>query len=112
MPIVTARSKSFQRLKTKPLRTSVFEALRGAIIAGRLRPGDPIREVPLGRELGVSQNTVREALLQLEARGLVVRTPNKQTTVTNLSRADIWERVCLRIILEAVCINPRRPPNG
>lgn len=94
-----------QKLKSGPLRSQVFETLRDAIIAGNYQPGDALREISLARELGVSQNTVREALLQLEQTGLVVRTPNKNTTVTRLSPSDIAERVSIRMALEPlVCM--------
>ena len=63
------------------------------------RPGDPLRELHLARELGVSQATVREGLVQLERLGLVVRTPNIGTHVTKLSRQEIEERVELRKLL-------------
>ena len=89
-----------QKLKSGPLRSQVFELLRDAIVAGRYQPGDALREISLARDLGVSQNTVREALLQLEQTGLVVRTPNKNTIITRLSPADIAERVILRMALE------------
>jgi DNA-binding GntR family transcriptional regulator len=94
-----------QRLKAGPLRSQVFDLLRDAIIAGKYAPGEPLREISLARDLGVSQNTVREALLQLEQTGLVVRTPNKNTTITRLSSSDIAERVSTRMALEPlVCI--------
>lgn len=87
-------------LKTGPLSTLAFERLRDAIFAGRLKAGDPLRELHLARELNVSQATIREALVQLEQLGLVVRTPNIGTHVTRLSREEVGERVALRIVLE------------
>jgi DNA-binding GntR family transcriptional regulator len=86
--------------KRKPLRQEVLESVQDAIISGRYQPGDLIREIPLAQELGVSQNTIREALLQCERLGLVVRTPNRHTAVTRLSDADVAERVALRYVLE------------
>lgn len=48
---------------------------------GRLNPGDVIDEQPLVEEFGVSRTPVREALLQLEAMGLVQRQPRKGAVV-------------------------------
>ncbi|MPZ19411.1 MAG: FCD domain-containing protein [Luteitalea sp.] len=93
-------SLPLQPLKTGSLSTQVFETLRTAIFAGQFQPGDPLRELHLARDLNVSQATIREALVQLERLGLVVRTPNVGTQVTKLSRQDIAERVELRTILE------------
>lgn len=91
-----------RKLKSGPLRAQVVDVLRHAIISGQYQPGEALREISLAQDLGVSQNTVREALVQLEQTGLVVRTPNKNTTVTRLSPGDIAERVSLRILLEPV----------
>jgi DNA-binding GntR family transcriptional regulator len=76
------------------------DALRSAIYAGRFKPGDPVRELQLARELRVSQTTVREALLQLEHAGLVEREANRGTRITRLSDEDVRERVAVRIVLE------------
>lgn len=51
------------------------------IDAGRLNPGDVIDEAELVAEFAVSRTPVREAILQLEAMGLVRRLPRKGATV-------------------------------
>ena len=76
-------------------------SIRGAIYAGRLKPGEAVREMQIARELRVSQTTVREALLQLEHAGLVVREPNRGTRITILSEEDVRERIGVRIVLES-----------
>jgi DNA-binding GntR family transcriptional regulator len=48
---------------------------------GRLNPGDVIEEALLVAEFGVSRTPVREALLQLEAMGLIRRLPRKGAVV-------------------------------
>lgn len=48
---------------------------------GRLNPGDLIDETALVEEFAVSRTPVREAILQLEATGLVKRLPRKGATV-------------------------------
>src|SRR5690349_1209969 len=78
----------------------VIDAIRDAIYNGRFQPGEPVRELALAHELRVSQTTVREALLQLEHDGLVVREANRGTRVTTLSESEIRERVEVRIVLE------------
>lgn len=78
----------------------VLQILREAILSGELQPGDPLKEAHLARQLNVSQVPVREALLQLEHLGLVVRVPDKGTTVTKLSRAEMLELLEVRAHLE------------
>ena len=77
------------------------EALREAIFSGQVQPGQTLREAHLAVSLGVSQASVREALMTLEHAGLVVRN-NRETTVTRLTLADLHERVRLRANLESV----------
>lgn len=98
--IVGMRRRSLAPVKSGSLRQQVKEAIRGAIFQGRFQPGDPMRELDLARDLRVSQATVREALLELEQAGLVHRIPNKETTVTKLSRQELIERNTIRTMLE------------
>lgn len=88
-----------------PVRTlsksrEVFERLRDAIWSGDLAPGTALREAHLAKQLNVSQVPVREALLQLEHLGLVVRVPDRGTTVTQLSRTEIEQMMDVRRHLE------------
>src|SRR5581483_4295875 len=85
-----------------PIYSQVGEAIKDAIFSGRLKPGDPLREVHLAAELSVSQGSVREALVQLQNSGMVVRIPNKETIVTKLSSDEVRERLMMREALEAL----------
>jgi DNA-binding GntR family transcriptional regulator len=84
------------------LKAHAASNIREAIFGGKFAPGDALRELHLARELKISQATVREALAQLEREGLVVRVPNKETVVTNLSRQEVRERLTLRVVLEGI----------
>jgi DNA-binding GntR family transcriptional regulator len=55
----------------------IIARLTERIDLGLLNPGDPLDEADLARDFGVSRTPVREALLQLEAMGLVRRLPRK-----------------------------------
>lgn len=98
--MAAAAVSRLEPVKSGTLSTQVFERLRAAIFSGDLRPGDALRELHVARDLKVSQATVREALVQLEQFGLVVRTPNIGTHVTRLTPQEIQERVALRTLLE------------
>src|SRR5262245_48311324 len=93
-------SLSLKPVKNRALSDDVFETLRDAIFSGKLKPGDPLRELRLAKDLSVSQATVRDALVKLERFGLVVRVPNKETIVTRHSSREIRERVAIRAALE------------
>lgn len=60
---------------------SLVSILLDRIDLGRLNPGDVILEQELIEEFKVSRTPVREALLQLEATGLIRRLPRKGATV-------------------------------
>ena len=54
-----------------PLRQQVLEALRRAIVSGRLAPGQRLTERALIEMMGVSRTVIREALRQVEAEHIV-----------------------------------------
>lgn len=60
---------------------SLISTLLDWIDKGRLNPGDVLDEPALVQEFAVSRTPVREAVLQLEAMGLVRRLPRKGATV-------------------------------
>ncbi len=78
----------------------VAEALRTAILDGQLLPGDPLREVPLAEELGVSRNSIREAVRILEGQYLVRYAMNRGTVVAEFSDAEIDDLFAAREVLE------------
>lgn len=86
------------------LKDRAVGAIRDAIFSGQLAPGDPLRELHLAKELQVSQPTVREALLELERSGLVVRKANIETTVSNMTAAEIRDRIEVRTLLEKAAL--------
>lgn len=88
--------------RTRGLAYAVAEQIRQAIFAGTFAPGALLREIALARQYRVSQATIREALQQLEAVGLVLRTPRVGTAVTRLTPKEIRERVELRTMLEVL----------
>lgn len=93
--------------KLKPARSTTLKArvvgaIRDAIFSGGFAPGEPLRELHLAHTLNVSQPTVREALFELEKQGLVVRTPNVKTVVTNLTSDEVREQIEVRLLLEKV----------
>jgi DNA-binding GntR family transcriptional regulator len=59
----------------------VMDTILAKIDTGTLHPGDVIAEDALIEELAISRTPLREALLQLEAHGLVTRQPRKGVVV-------------------------------
>lgn len=78
----------------------VVEEIRKRILTGQIKAGDPLRQAALAEELNVSRIPVREALLQLEAEGLVEFEAHKGATATRLSAEQVTELFELRALLE------------
>jgi DNA-binding GntR family transcriptional regulator len=79
----------------------VVETIREKILNGEIKAGQPLRQAALATELSVSRIPVREALLQLEAEGLVSFEPHKGATATTLNADQVDELFELRAMLES-----------
>lgn len=82
----------------------VYENLKRRIITNNLKPGDLLNEGVLSKELKISKTPVREALQQLEKKGLVENIPGKGAFVSRFSFQDIRELCEIRDILECEVI--------
>ena len=85
---------------TRNASDAATELIRAAILEGRLQPGARLKEEELARELGISRTPVREALLLLQAEGLVESTPNRGATVHSHEPDEIEDMYELRALLE------------
>lgn len=76
--------------------------LRRAIFDGRFRPGDRLIERELCTLAGVGRSSIREALRQLEAEGLIVTVPNRGPVVRRFSAAEVDDLYQVRGVLEGL----------
>lgn len=83
-----------------PVRRQIEDRLRGAIYSGILKPGEKLIERDLCTRLGVSRTSLREALRQLEAEGLINLVPYRGPEVAYLSLKEAVEIYQLRELLE------------
>ncbi|MGW2103882.1 GntR family transcriptional regulator [Streptomyces olivaceoviridis] len=81
-------------------RERVADALRAALIAGELRPGEVYSAPSLAARFGVSATPVREAMLDLAKEGLVDTVPNKGFRVTAVSDRQLDEYTHVRALIE------------
>jgi len=79
----------------------VADILREKILSGEITAGEPLRQDAIAKEFSVSRIPVREALLQLEAQGLVYFEPHKGATATELLPSEIIELFELRALVES-----------
>jgi GntR family transcriptional regulator, trigonelline degradation regulator len=88
--------------KPAPIRTQVLDNLRKAILTRQLAPGQRLIERELVEMTGVSRTSVREALRELAAEGLVSTSPNKGTAVATLSSEQARQIYEVRAVLEGL----------
>jgi len=104
----------FSRISSTPAYQLVAEAIEREILAGRIRPGDPIgTEAELVKQFGVNRSTVREGIRLLEHGGMIRRKANRRLFVelpyyerlaTRMSRALVLHQVTFRELYEAAMV--------
>ena len=88
----------------KSLAVKATETIRDMIIKGECPMGARLMETDFAEAMGVSRAIIREAFLNLENDGLLVRNPNKSTMVLSFSAADIENIYRLRAAIEVSCL--------
>jgi DNA-binding GntR family transcriptional regulator len=101
------RSAPLRRATTTP--DLIAETLRDEILRGAVEPGAPLRQEELADRFQVSRIPVRDALLRLEAQGLVHVYPNRGAFVVSLSTSEVREIYDMRILLEGDLIERAVP---
>ncbi|MEK8026800.1 GntR family transcriptional regulator [Pseudaquabacterium rugosum] len=81
----------------------IYDELRQRILTLKLKPGEPLDEVSLAEQFGLSRSPVRDALARLVSEGLVTSLPNRTTLVTPFEVAEFPSYVAaLDLIQRAV----------
>ena len=92
-----------------PLAASVADHLREAIISGRYKVGERIRQEAVAEEVGTSRIPVREALNRLQNEGLVTITSHVGARVARLDFDELDEAYLIRERLESLAISRSAP---
>lgn len=82
------------------LRMQVEDKIRQAIASGHFGPGQKLIERELCEMIGVGRTSVREALRQLEAEGLIVTHPHRGPSVNAVSLEEAKQLYAVRGLLE------------
>ena len=101
---------SFPLLERISTTDQVVQVLREKILAGELPPGTALPEVSLSDSLGISRNTLREAVRTLAAEGLLRRSAHRGAMVAELTEEEAREIFRVRRLLELAAIEeaPKR----
>ncbi|MEU3294849.1 GntR family transcriptional regulator [Streptomyces longwoodensis] len=82
------------------VRGQVLDALRTALVAGDLTPGEVYSAPALGERFGVSATPVREAMQQLALEGAVEVVPNRGFRVVRRGARELAELAEVRALVE------------
>jgi DNA-binding GntR family transcriptional regulator len=92
------------RQEPAPLRNQIIATLRSAIETGMLQPGARLIERDLCEQLNVSRTSLREALRELQALGVLSSTENRGLVVGSLTPAEAANVYSIRAVLEALVV--------
>jgi DNA-binding GntR family transcriptional regulator len=106
-PDTEAKARGRRQAKTllagAPGRQRAGERLRLAILAGDMAPGQRLIEQELAGMLGVTRASLRGALFDLAAEGLVERIPNRGSRVRVVTLSEAVAITECRMALEGLC---------
>jgi DNA-binding GntR family transcriptional regulator len=89
-----------KKIVTLSMREQIYDALHDLILNNSYGPNSVLQIDRLAEEFGVSATPVREALVRLEADGLVILVPNKGAVVTDITEEGIRNNWEMRRLLE------------
>jgi DNA-binding GntR family transcriptional regulator len=98
--VVTAEPLDLDAPAATSLADKAYVAIRDRLIMLDIRPGEPIDDDQLGKDLGVGRTPVREALKRLEGDRLVVAYPRRGTFATGMDISDLAHISEIRAQLE------------
>lgn len=80
------------------------DLLRTHILSGQIPAGEPLREMHLAEAIGVSRNTMREALRILGREGIITQDRHHVATVAEIQLEDVRQIFAVRRLLETGAI--------
>lgn len=81
-------------------KAQAYDQLRTLLLGGEVRPGQRLSHRSLAKDLGLSRSPVREALLALEAEGLIEHRPQSGVYLREVSPQELEELYDMREAIE------------
>ncbi|MGW0291213.1 GntR family transcriptional regulator [Streptomyces tuirus] len=100
VPVVPVVPRARPVVQRASVRGQILDALRAALVAGDLRPGEVYSAPVLGERFGVSATPVREAMQQLALEGAVEVVPNRGFRVVERGVRELAELAEVRALIE------------
>jgi len=103
-PAVKTAAQTAAKRSPVTLASTVYDRLRGDILAGELKPGHKLRIEFLGKRYRTGHIPLREALNRLSSDGLVERRDQRGFRVAPVSAADLRELTKTRCLVEGAAL--------
>lgn len=101
--MISTMTQSVLSIRREPsLTVKIYEALAERIVAGELRPGDPIIIEQIAAMLDVSPTPVRESLARLAEQGVITKGRNGRMSVLQLTPEYVRDSFFVRGALEGL----------
>ncbi|WP_322657725.1 GntR family transcriptional regulator [Streptomyces justiciae] len=100
LPTPPAGHRARPVVQRASVRGQILDALRTALVAGELTPGEVYSAPVLGERFGVSATPVREAMQQLALEGAVEVVPNRGFRVVQRGARELAELAEIRALIE------------
>ena len=81
-------------------KSTAYREVRKLLLGGEVQPGQRLSHRSLAKDLGLSRSPVREALLQLEAEGLIEHRPQSGVYLREVSPQELEELYDMREVIE------------
>ena len=82
----------------------VYQLLKSRILSGLLAPGTKLRQEAIARDCDTSRTPAREAILRLDAAGLVITTAGKGVVIRDYTRENYLALSQVRALVEGYAI--------
>ncbi|NXY94969.1 GntR family transcriptional regulator [Streptomyces sp. BR123] len=94
------RSGGVGQARRRGLADEAADRVREAILAGRIAPGEALREVELARSMDISRGPVREGLAVLAREGLIRSEWHRGTNVIDVTAEEAEDLYAVRAALD------------
>jgi DNA-binding GntR family transcriptional regulator len=95
------RLKRHKLDRSFPVRQQAADVVQDAIMKGLLRPGEKLRQRMLASQFDLSHSAVREVLIELENRGLILK-EGSSYMIAKYSEDEFGDLAMMRCLLEPV----------
>lgn len=91
-------------IERRPLREQVKDEILELLGQGRLDAGEPVNEIQLAEEVGVSRTPLREALISLEREGIITSERGKGFRFAPVGARELRDVTAILISLESLAL--------